>query len=134
MGIIDDLAEAQIRQAIERGDLDNLPGAGKPLSLPDETLVPEELRMAYRVLKNAGFIPEEVRLRRDIAELEQLLPRVRGEAHAAAVKRLSLLRAHLNAQRGGRRNLQVEDMYQRKILQRLQRETGARNPARKGAR
>ena len=120
VGIIDDIAEAQIRRAVERGDFDNLPGAGKPLLLEDDTLVPEELRMAYRVLKMSGFIPEEVSLRRDIRELEQLLSRVDGETHAAARRRLELLRARLNAQRGGRTNLQIEDQYQRRVLARLQ--------------
>ena len=68
MGIIDEIVEAQIRQAIARGDFDDLPGVGKPLALEDDTLVPEELRMAYRILKNAGYVPEEVRLRRDIGD------------------------------------------------------------------
>ena len=49
------LAERKIAEAIERGELDGLPGAGKPLDLEDDPLVPEELRMAYRILRNAGY-------------------------------------------------------------------------------
>ena len=49
------LAEKKISEAAERGDLDGLPGAGKPLDLDDDALVPEELRMANRVLRNAGI-------------------------------------------------------------------------------
>lgn len=120
MWFIDEIAEAKIRQAIERGDLDDLPGAGKPLVLEDDSLVPEELRMAYRVLKNAGYVPEELCLRRDIRDLEQLMGRLDGEEHAGAMKRLSLLRARLSVQRGGRVNLALEEQYRIKVLGQLQ--------------
>ena len=48
------LAERRIEEAVARGELDNLPGAGRPLDLDDEDpLWPEEVRMAKRILKNA---------------------------------------------------------------------------------
>ena len=120
VGIIDEIVEAQIRQAIERGDFNDLPGAGEPLVLEDDTLVPEELRMAYRILKNAGYVPDEVRLRRDIGDLERLMGSLDGEEHAAAMKRLNLLRARLSAQRGAGGSLQIEDQYWSKVLGQLQ--------------
>jgi hypothetical protein len=49
------LAERKIAEAAERGELDDLPGAGQPLALDDAALIPEELRMAHRILKNSGF-------------------------------------------------------------------------------
>jgi hypothetical protein len=55
------LAERRIGEAVANGELDDLPGAGKPLELDDDALVPEELRMAHRILRNAGYAPEEVR-------------------------------------------------------------------------
>jgi hypothetical protein len=55
MFLIDKLAEQKIAEAVERGELNNLPGSGKPLHLDDDTLVPEELRAGYRLLKNAGY-------------------------------------------------------------------------------
>ena len=55
------IAERRIGEAVANGELDNLPGAGKPLALDDDALVPEEWRMAHRILKNAGYAPEEVR-------------------------------------------------------------------------
>ena len=55
------IAERRIAEAIANGDLDDLPGAGRPLELDDDPLVPEELRMAHRILKNAGYAPAEVR-------------------------------------------------------------------------
>ena len=51
------LAERKIEEAIERGEFDDLPGAGRPLDLDDlDPSLPEELRLAYRILKNAGMI------------------------------------------------------------------------------
>lgn len=52
--------ESRIAQAHEQGEFDNLPGKGKPLQLDDDRLVPEEVRAAYKVLKNAGFVPPEL--------------------------------------------------------------------------
>ena len=55
------LAEHRIEEAIARGEFADLPGAGRPLELDDvDPLLPEELRLAYRILKNAGFSPAEV--------------------------------------------------------------------------
>ena len=55
MLVLELLAEKKIAEAAERGELDDLPGAGRPLELDDDTLVPEELRMANRILRNAGI-------------------------------------------------------------------------------
>jgi DnaJ-like protein len=53
------LAEKRIEDAVARGEFDDLPGAGRPLELDDDALVPEELRMAHRILKNANVpLPE----------------------------------------------------------------------------
>lgn len=59
--MLDSIAERKIAEAIANGELDDLPGAGKPLELDDDALIPEDLRMAYRILKNAGYAPEEIR-------------------------------------------------------------------------
>lgn len=57
MDVFLNIAEEKIRQAIRNGDLDNIPGKGKPLQLEDLSMVPPELRMSYKILKNAGMIP-----------------------------------------------------------------------------
>lgn len=73
MDILQTIAERRIREAIENGELDNLPNAGQPLADDQDTFVPEELRMAYRILKNAGCIPEELALRNEIISMKELL-------------------------------------------------------------
>ncbi len=75
MSIFDILAEQRIVDAIRRGKLDNLPGAGRPLVFDDELFVSGEQRMINRVLKNAGFTPPEVRLRKELADLREALAR-----------------------------------------------------------
>ncbi|PLX66536.1 MAG: DUF1992 domain-containing protein [Azoarcus sp.] len=75
MSIFEILAEQHIADAIRRGELDNLPGAGRPLVFDDELFVSGEQRMINRVLKNAGFTPPEVRLRKELADLREALAR-----------------------------------------------------------
>ena len=58
--MFDLIAERKIEEALARGELANLPGEGRPLELDDDSLVPEDLRLAYRILKNAGFVPSEI--------------------------------------------------------------------------
>lgn len=67
------LAEEKIRQAIADGELDNLPGHGKPVVLEDFSEVPEHMRMAFKVLKNAGVLPLEIELHKELAALRQQL-------------------------------------------------------------
>lgn len=71
--IVATVAERKIRESIRKGELDNLPGKGKPLQLEDLSHIPEELRAGYIVLKNAGFLPEEMQLGREIITLRSLV-------------------------------------------------------------
>jgi hypothetical protein len=54
---LDDLIEQRIAQARRQGQFDALPGAGRPLDLSEPPLVPQELRVANRILLNAGLVP-----------------------------------------------------------------------------
>ncbi|HEX7054764.1 MAG TPA: DnaJ family domain-containing protein [Burkholderiales bacterium] len=109
--MFDLIAEQKIAEAVERGELDDLPGAGRPLELDDDALVPEDLRLACRILKNAGYMPAEVAELNDIAQLERLVAagEVDAEAHAKALRRLALLRTR------------IETRYYRQVLGKLSR-------------
>lgn len=65
------LAESRIREALERGEFDNLPHAGQPLDLDEYFSAPPELRMAYSILKNAKVAPAEVDLINEVARLRE---------------------------------------------------------------
>lgn len=99
MLLLDALVEQRIADAIAAGEFDDLPGAGRPLDLDDDSLVPEDLRVAYRILKNAGFLPPEIEARHEIAHAAALLRAAadEGERRRAAV-RLALLAARLEAE------------------------------------
>jgi hypothetical protein len=58
---------------MEEGVFDNLKGAGRPLRFEDETWVPEDLRLTYRVLKNAGCIPPELEKWKEIMNLKDMI-------------------------------------------------------------
>jgi hypothetical protein len=102
MNAFDWIAEQRIAEAIARGDFDDLPGAGRPLVLDDDPLVPPEVRMAHRILRNAGFVPPELEERREAAALRALLGAAVAECERRrAAARLLLLEMRLEA-RGAR--------------------------------
>lgn len=117
---LDAIAERRIREAQARGELDDLPGAGAPLALDDDALVPEDLRVAYRILKNAGFLPPELEVHGEIRELEQLLQRAEDESDRARL--LSRINVLLSRTVQGRRHgsLRVQEAYLERIAQRLE--------------
>lgn len=120
MWFINKIAEARISEAMGRGEFDNLPGAGKPLALGDDALVPEELRAGYRLLKNAGYVPPEVELRGEIADMESLITGTHDEqVRAQGYKRLNYLMTKLQAVRRTAIDLRVEQVYYEKLLERL---------------
>lgn len=111
------VVEQRIADAINRGELNNLPGQGRPLELDDDSFVPEELRLAHRILKNAGFVPEEVCLRRQIFDLEKILGENRDDANRlCSLKRLDFLRATLAARRGYESDFQMQETYRGKLV------------------
>jgi hypothetical protein len=77
------LAEKRIRKAIDRGQLSNLSGEGKPLQLDEDTHTPPELRLAYKILRDNGLAPEWMMMGRDLDEQRaRLLTNVRKGVRA----------------------------------------------------
>lgn len=73
MLFLDRIVERKVQEAMPDGAFDNLEGRGKPLDLEEDTSVPEDLRMTYKILKNAGFVPPELAWRKEILRLQDLL-------------------------------------------------------------
>jgi len=94
------IVEERILEAQKAGAFDNLPGKGKPLDLEDLRSVPEDLRAAYLVLKNAHVLPPEAELLKEIHSLEDLLKYIEDDGERKAtlksiqykIIRLDLLR------------------------------------------
>ena len=78
MSHLDKTVEGIIKEAQVRGefDLNNNPKKGKPLELSTYFETPEHLRLAYKILKDSGYIPEEIDLKKEIGKLEEKLKRM----------------------------------------------------------
>jgi hypothetical protein len=72
--------ESLLQEAIQRGDFDDLPGKGQHIDLSDYFNTPEDLRLAYSILKSADVLPEEVELLREVAALKEELALCSDEA------------------------------------------------------
>ena len=71
MNRLESLAEKMLREAIENGEFDDLPGKGEPLDLKENPFEDPDLRVVHRLLRNAGFAPAWIEERKDIdAEFE----------------------------------------------------------------
>ncbi|HTH60174.1 MAG TPA: DnaJ family domain-containing protein [Paraburkholderia sp.] len=119
MKLLDALVEQRIAAAAARGEFDDLPGAGAPQELDDEPLVPEEVRVANRILKNAGFVPPAVEQLRALRDLENELANV-GDNKAEQCRlraRMLALDMALESLRGG--PMVVPHEYRRRIAERL---------------
>ncbi|MFK3705966.1 uncharacterized protein DUF1992 [Raoultella sp. BIGb0138] len=97
MWLLDQWAERHILDAQSKGDFDDLPGRGEPLTLDDDLNIPPELRAGYRLLKNAGCLPPELEQRKEAVALVDLLKAVRPDdpQYAELSRRLALLELKL---------------------------------------
>jgi len=114
------VVEQRILEAQSAGAFENLPGAGKPLELEDLSRVPEELRTAYILLKNANVLPPEAELLKEIHNLEDLLQYVYDEEDRQVVlEKLDSKRIHLDILKRRSFNLQTVSYYENKLRRKL---------------
>lgn len=115
------IIEARIRKAQENGEFDNLPGAGKPLVLEDDQGVPEDLRLAFKILKNADCLPPEIELKREIHRTEELLAGMTETAERyRLLKKLNFLILKLNSTRKTYIAFDVPQRYEAPLVNRLE--------------
>ena len=115
------IAESRIQEAMEKGEFDNLPGAGKPLVLEDEANIPEELRMAWKILKNSGCLPPELAERKEAADILECLENCPDEQQAVKqMRRLRVLLERMHGNSSLASMLESHDEYYQKILARLE--------------
>ncbi|MGI6656732.1 MAG: DUF1992 domain-containing protein [Desulfobulbus sp.] len=121
LSIIQQIAERKIQQAMAEGTLHDLSHwKNKPLPEEDLSHVPEDLRMAYRLLKNAGYIPEELALRKEIVRTEQLLATCTdSQEKLRQLRRISCLQTRLEIRTGRRLELGEGSPYFENVVDRL---------------
>lgn len=99
---------------------DNLPGAGKPLELEDDSHIPEDLRMAYKLLKNAGYVPEEVQDRKEAQSLVEALETCTDEQEKVRqMKKLDVTLARIRARRPNAPLLGEGNPYYARVVSRI---------------
>ncbi len=114
------IVEERIKRAVREGDLDNLPGTGAPLILEDDAHIPQELRLAYKILKNADCLPPEIELKKEILQTEDLLTTIDDAAEKYHVmKKLNFLIMKLNTMRNISITSEMPQVYLEKIADRL---------------
>jgi len=115
------IVEERIRRAIEKGEFDDLPCAGEPLELEDDSSVPEELRLAYKILKNAECLPPEIELRKEIEKTEDLLAALPDTAEKyRLLKKLNFLILKVNAMRRASIANEIPERYAAQVVSRLE--------------
>ena len=115
------IVEDRIRKAQQKGEFENLAGSGKPLVLKEDGHIAEELRLSYKILKNADCLPPEVELKKEIERTEDLL---RGMEDTAAkyrtLKKLNFLIMKLNSMRDMSIEFEVPQRYSAKLVERFE--------------
>ena len=114
------IAERRIAQAIKDGTLKTEGWKNKPLPLDDDSFVPDDLKMAYKILKNSGYVPPEVETRKEIQRLEDLIAKTEDcHQRVKQMKKLNVLMMKLDAQRNRPSSIEHDDEYYRKIVEKI---------------
>ena len=118
------IVEERIRVAQKKGGFDNLPGSGQPLALDDDGSVPEDLRLAYKILKNADCLPPEIELMKEIKLTEDLLTGMEdtGEKYRI-LKKINFLIMKLNT----KRNKSIKNEMPQQHLPKLAEHMGSKS-------
>ncbi|MFZ4828582.1 MAG: DUF1992 domain-containing protein [Phototrophicaceae bacterium] len=77
--------EQIIRQAMRDGLFDDLPGFGESLKFiyEENPNVPEESKMAYKIMKDHEVVPDWIQLKHELEEREVILERDTMQSHRA---------------------------------------------------
>ena len=111
------IIEQRIKEAQEKGDFDDLPGSGKPLVIEDDAHIPEDLRLAHKILKNADFLPPELQLKKEIRQMEDMLEKIPDEKEKyRQIKKINYKIMQLNMAGKGSPLLEETQIYFSKIV------------------
>ena len=116
MNILEELAERAIQEAQKRGEFEGLSGQGQPLPQESDPFMPETLRMAYKMLKNAGYVPEEIQVQREIRSLIECLEQETDESRKMRqIQKVQLFIAKAKIRHGGLLQEENEKYFQKVV-------------------
>jgi len=114
------IVEKKIKEAQERGDFEDLPGRGEPIHVEDDRHIPEDLRLVYKILKNADCIPPELQLRKEIRQMEDMLESIPDEKEKyRQIKKINYKIMQLNVTGNRSPLLEETEIYYKKVLDKL---------------
>lgn len=115
------IIEERILQAQKKGVFNNLPGTGNPLIYDDDSHIPEDLRLANKILKNAGCLPPEIELRKKIRQTEDLLTAMEDGSREKfrTLKKLNYMIMKLNITRSGTPHVDLPEHYKARVADRM---------------
>lgn len=114
------IVEERIKKAQHNGDFDNLHGAGKPLDFSDDSHIQEDLRLAYKILKNADCLPPEIELKNEIQRTEDLLANMNDTTERYRIlKKLNFMIMKLNACRNSDARFDMPQQYMAALSDRM---------------
>ena len=114
------IVEERILAAQKEGAFENLEGAGKPLEPDDMSRIPQELRLAYKILKNADCLPPEVELKNEIITTEKMLAKVKDEQERYRVmKKLNFLIMKFNTMANRSIRFEIPQKYEEALMSKM---------------
>ncbi|MGB3222650.1 MAG: DUF1992 domain-containing protein [Desulforhopalus sp.] len=122
------IAEQKILEAMRERDLNSPKWKNKPLPIEDDGFVPDDLKMAYKILKNSGYLPPEVEERKEVKKLEDLIARTEDEhERLKQMKKLNVLLMKVDARRPLSSNINSQNDYYRKVVERITLHSGSKD-------
>lgn len=114
------IAEQKIAEAMRERDLNSPKWKNKPLPLEDDRFVPDDLKMAYKILKNSGYLPPEIEERKEVKKLEDLIASTEDEhERLKQMKKLNVLLMKVDAKRPFSSNISRQHDYYRRVVEKI---------------
>ena len=114
------IAERKIAEAMKTKDFTSEKWKNKPLPLEDDSNIPADLKMAYKILKNRGYLPPEIEEKKEVQRLEELIAATEDEhERLRQMKKLNVLLMKIDAKRPTPSNIAMQDDYYRKVVERV---------------
>ncbi len=105
---------------MDKGEFDNLPGKGRPVPLEDDSHVPEDLRLAYKLLKNADCLPPELLEKKEIFQMEDMLATIPDEKERyKLIRKINFKIMKLNVMGKKAPLLEEKQIYYKKLIDKI---------------
>ena len=117
------IVEKKIMEAQRNGEFDDLPGHGEPMEYKEDRHIPEDLRLAYKILKNANCLPPEVEEKKEIRQMEDMLDNIPDEKEKyKLIKKINYKIMKLNMLGNKSPLLEEKQLYYKKLVERLEKD------------